>query len=108
MGISMSSAIVTECRSCKARIFWCTLMTFEGGKPHPLEVEEREPERLLIAYNPISGTGLVLTAARMEARLEEFKAKGATFHASHFDACPDAGEHRAPAETVHPEQGSLL
>ena len=91
---------MANCGSCGAEILWITLLTREGGSLHPVDYDpHKEPAERLIAVRRIELhglCGLVLTAARMEKRLEEFRAKRCKWHSSHFATCPNAQQHRAP------------
>ena len=83
---------------CGAEIRWITLLTDDGGRPHPVDFEPVElPVIGLIAVRrrELEGlVGLVLTQERAKRRMAELLEKGAQFYRSHFETCPLAERHR--------------
>jgi hypothetical protein len=86
---------MAQCESCGAEIVWVTLLTLEGGRQHPMDAAPLAGAAVgCLAFNPRTGTAMVLTADRMQKRLGELLEKGAEFHASHFETCASAERHR--------------
>jgi hypothetical protein len=90
---------VPECRSCAAPIIWAAT----AGSRMPLDVEPVEIAAVgLVAYNPATGNGLVLSAENI-GKVDTWRSGGVTVHRAHSATCPSAEQHR-----VHEAQESLL
>lgn len=95
-----------RCESCGADILWITLLQLEGGQLHPVDAERvlgpigaPVPGQIAVRRLELVGlVGNVLTAVRLARRLEEYLAKGAHWHTSHFATCPNAEKHRHPGQ----------
>jgi hypothetical protein len=92
-----------RCRYCPAPLLWAT--SHSSGKPLPLDPPEVEPEvgKRIVAYNPASGRGVMVTARNIDD-CGKWAAKGVTFHVSHWATC--AGRDQARAEYDAKQAGS--
>ena len=89
-----------ECKACGAQLVWGKDVV--TGSLHPLEAPALEPKPGRIAYDPRTQRAQVMREETMD-RVDEYVAKGATFHESHFGSCPNARSFRG----VNPHQASL-
>jgi hypothetical protein len=82
------------CRSCGAEITWSVVAP--GGKRMPLDRVSIMDGRLIATGNSFNGTIEVRALTNVErATLDAQPGGGITKrYASHFQTCPNAGEHR--------------
>ena len=73
------------------------------GAMHPLEAPALDPLPGRVAYDARTQRAQVMREETMP-RAEEYRERGATFHDSHFGACPKAHDFRS----VNPHQQRLL
>lgn len=74
------------CRTCRRPMLWVHLE--HGWKP--VDPECREPVAGVIAFNPRTGRGRVVTLDD-EPEAWRWAYRGVTFHELHADVCPGAG-----------------
>lgn len=78
------------------------------GTPHPCDVEPvGTPAVGLVARNPATGRGRVLSGTDLAAVPQWRDRHGVTLHRSHFATCPNARAHRA-RDSAPPGQTALL
>lgn len=79
--MSEANLVYTECRSCKARIFWAKTT---GGKQMPIDADSVQDGNLAL----VNGEVIVVKGDLFEEQLPEPRYK------SHFATCPAAAKHR--------------
>lgn len=89
-----------DCKACGTSLVWGKDVV--TGSLHPLEAPALEPKPGRVAYDARTQRAQVMREQDM-ARADEYVAKGATFHESHFGGCPQARAFRG----VNPRQMGL-